>query len=98
MTAVSGMTCFPRAANGEFQMEGSAFSGLALHADLPRVLLNDAVGYGESQSGTSSLAFLDGVLSCEKWIVNAGNMFLRNTGAGVRDAHHHGVSVLRGHL
>src|SRR5208282_913190 len=89
LMAVSGIDRLPH--QGEFHREGSALAGLAVHTDLPGVLLNDAVGHGKPQPGATTVAGfrLGLVLGGEKRIVDAVNMFLRDARTGVGNYHLH---------
>src|SRR5713101_7679843 len=82
----------------EIQGEGGAFARAALHADTPRVFLDDAVGDRKSKTRAAILAFRGRRLGSEKWIVDALNVFLRNARVGVRDAHADEFAVQRRHL
>ena len=50
------------------------------------MLLNDAVGDRQAQSGALALSFARRGLGGEERVVDALDMFLRNAGAGVGDA------------
>src|SRR5271166_1637150 len=93
-TAVSGIDRLPH--HGKFHRERRASAGLAVHANLPGVFLNDAVGHRKSQSSTTAMAGLRRglVLGCEKWIVDAVNMFLRDTRARVGNDDLHIMAVI----
>src|ERR1700687_3186818 len=82
----------------EIQGEGGAFARAALHADIARVFLNDAVGDRKSKTGAAILALRGRRLGGEKWIVDALNVFLRNARAGVGDAHADEFAVQRRHV
>src|SRR5208282_107868 len=92
----SDMDCLPH--QRKIQGEGGAFARAALHADIARVFLDDAVGYRKSKTGTAILALRGRRLGGEKWIVDALNVFLRNARTGIRDAHAHEFAVQRGHV
>src|SRR6266851_8385048 len=79
----------------KIQGEGGAFARAALHADIARVFLNDAVGDRKSKTGAAILALRGRRLGGEKWIVDALNVFLRNARAGVGDAHADEFAVQR---
>src|SRR5271157_2875799 len=93
-TAVSGIDRLPQ--HGKFHRERRTSAGPAVHANLPGVFLNDAVGNGKSQPSTTAVASLRRglVLGCEKWIVDAVNMFLRDTRARVGNDDLHVVAVI----
>src|ERR1700726_1903298 len=80
---------------GEIEVECGAFAMAALHANFPRMFLNDAVGYGQTESRASRLAFAGSRLGGEKWIVDAVDVFLRNSGAGIRDHYANVVAIAR---
>src|SRR5208282_4175605 len=84
--ATSDMDCLPRRYQWKIQGEGGAFARAALHADIARVFLDDAVGDRKSKTGAPILAFRGRRLGREKWVVNAMNVFLRNARSGVGDA------------
>ncbi len=84
MVASSDIDSLPR--QREIQIEGCALAGLALHPNLARMLLNDAVGHRQAQAGALALAFSRRGLGGEERIVDALDVFLRNAGAGVGDA------------
>src|ERR1700722_12280770 len=77
--ANSDMDGLPRRCRyqGEIQGEGGAFARAALHADVPRVFLDDAVGDRKSKAGAAALALRRRRLGSEKWIVDSLNVFLR---------------------
>src|ERR1700691_6247733 len=83
--ASSDMDCLPD--QRKIEGEGGAFARAALHADIARVFLDDAVGDRKPKTGAATLAFRGRSLGSEKRVVDAVNIFLRNTGAGVRHAH-----------
>ena len=76
ITAASDMHCLP--AQGKIKSECCARAGLALHANLAGVLLDDAVGDGEAQAGAAALAFLRRGLGGEERIVDALNVLRRD--------------------
>src|SRR5258706_16379748 len=90
-TPASDMECLP--AKREFEMECGALADGALDANLTRVFLQNAVGDGEAETGAAISAVARGVLGGKKRIVDAGDVFLRNAGAGVRDGDMHGLAV-----
>src|ERR1700690_1179375 len=97
----SDMDCLPRRYRryqGKIQGESGAFARAALHADIPRVFLNDAVGYGEPKTGAAVLAFRGRSLGGEEGIVDAVYVFLRNARTGVRDPHADEFAVESGHV
>src|SRR5882762_6374687 len=55
ITATSDMDCLP--AQGEIKSERRSFAGVALHAYFAGVLLDDAVGHRQPESGAAILAF-----------------------------------------
>src|SRR5512141_1825046 len=66
----------------EIQVKSCAPSGMALYSNFSRMLLNDAVGHGQAQSGAFALALTRCRLRGEKWIVDALDVFLCDTRAG----------------
>src|SRR3981189_3794432 len=83
--AKSDMDCLPD--QREIQGEGGAFARAALHADIARVFLDDAVGDRKSKTGSAILSLLGRRLGSEKWIVDALNVLLRHARARARDAY-----------
>ena len=55
------------------------------------MLLDDAVSDGQAQARAALLALLRSGLGGEERIVDALNVFLRDSAAGVGDAHAHGL-------
>src|SRR5712692_3164863 len=95
-TANSDMDCLSD--QREIQGEGGAFARAALHADIARVFLDDAVGNRKSKTGAAILAFRGRRLGSEKWVVDALNVFLGNARAGVGNAHADEFAIHRRHL
>src|SRR5215472_5967342 len=62
----------------EFKVEGCAHALLALHLDLSRVLLDDAVGHRKTETGATALSLAARGLGGEERIVDAVNVLLRN--------------------
>src|SRR5260370_11810238 len=85
--ATSDMECLPDRQQWKIQGEGRAFARAALHADVARVFLDDAVSDRKPKTGAAILSFRGRSLSREKWVVDAVNVFLGNARAGVGDAH-----------
>src|SRR6266850_871833 len=77
----------------KLEVKCSAISGRTLHPDFARVLLNDSVGYGESESGAATI-FPGARLRREEGIVNSSNVFLRDASAGVGDFNVNSASVI----
>src|ERR1019366_7562311 len=96
MTAVSDMHCLP--AQGEIQGEGRPGTWIAFDTNLARMLLDDAVRDGKSQSGSTVLTFFGRRLRGEKRIVNPLNMLWRNARPSVRNPHAHHVAIGRSHV
>src|SRR5580765_7342344 len=67
----------------KFHGERRAGSRRAVHTNLAGVLLDDAVGHGQAQSGASAVAGLRFVLGGEERIVDAVNVLLSNSASGV---------------
>src|SRR6202453_1151916 len=82
----SDMNGLPGRNQGEIQGEGGAFARAALHADVTRVLLDDAVGDRKTTTGAAGLPLHRCGLGSEKRVVDALNVFLRNDRACVGDA------------
>src|SRR5271156_1979947 len=97
-SANSDMDCLPGGDQWEIQGEGGAFAGAALHADIARMFLDDAVSDGQPETGAASLAIRGRRFGGEKWIVDALNVFLRNARAGIGDAHADEFAVHGRHL
>src|SRR5208282_3384220 len=96
--ATSDMDCLPRRYQWKIQGEGGAFARAALHADVARVFLDDAVGDRKPKTGAATLAFRRSRLGREEWIVDAVDVFLRNARACVGDAHADKFAVECGHV
>src|ERR1700676_2776226 len=94
--AKSDMDCLPD--QRESQGEGGAFARAALHADIARVFLDDAVGDRKSKTRPAILALLGRRLGREKWIVDGLNVLLRTARAGVSHAYADEFPVQRGHV
>src|SRR5580704_6909654 len=89
------MNCLP--AEREIEREGRASAGMTLHANLARVLLNDAVGDRKSEAGAAGLAFARRSLRSKERIVNALNVFRRDARPGVGHTHADALAVERGY-
>src|SRR5712671_4503658 len=85
MTAASDMDCLP--AQGKIQSKCRPASGMALHANLARMLLDDSVCDGKTQPSAAALAFAGSRLGRKKRIVNALNVLRRNTRSRVGHPH-----------
>src|SRR5580692_12479564 len=85
ITAASDIDSLP--GQREIEVKGSAFAMPALHPNLPRVLLNNPVSYGQAQPGAARLAFPRSGLGRKERIVNSVDMLLCNARARIR--HHH---------
>src|SRR5271169_3665432 len=79
--ATSDIDSLPRRYQWNIQGEGGAFARAALHADIARVFLDDAVGDGEPKSGAAVLTVGGRRLGGEKRAVDRLNVFLRNARA-----------------
>src|SRR5882724_10920072 len=77
----------------EIQIEGGTTAGLAFHSNLPRMLLNNAVGHRQAQARSFTLAFTRRGFGGEEWIVDALDMLLRNARPGVRHDHTYAIAV-----
>jgi hypothetical protein len=67
MTAASDIDCLPQ--QRKIEIESGALFGRTLDMNLAGVLLDDAVGYGESESGASLTAILRDILCGKEWVV-----------------------------
>src|SRR5207302_1191320 len=76
--------CLP--AQGEIQGEGRAGAGTALHANLARMFLNDAISDGKTEAGAAGLAFAKRCLGGKEWIVDALAVFGVDARSGVGHA------------
>src|SRR5512146_791567 len=77
----------------KFHVKLCALSRLALHANLSRVLLDDAVSNREAKARAAAITLLRTVLSREERIVDPVNMFRRDTFAGIAYSDVHGAAV-----
>src|SRR5262245_1056142 len=80
-TAASDIDGLPY--QGEFKIEGGAPARLAIHSDLPCMLLDDPVSHRQSQARSSRLAFPRRVLGGKERIVDLVDVFRRNAAAGI---------------
>src|SRR5208282_6447185 len=71
--ATSDMDSLPGRYQWKIQGEGGAFARAALHADITRVFLDDAVGDGEPKSGAAVLAIRRRRLGGEERVVDTLN-------------------------
>src|ERR1700692_2394547 len=90
-TATSGIDRLSH--HGKLHNECRAATRRAIDANLAGMCLDDAVGHRQSQACAAAVSCLGLVLGGEKRIVNAMNMFLRNSGAGVGHRHLHVMAV-----
>src|SRR6266851_3556219 len=77
ITASSDMDRLP--AQGKIEGECCSFAGVALDAYFAGVLLDDAVGYRQSESSAAILPFPGRTLSGKKWIVNTLHVLRGNS-------------------
>src|SRR5580698_7995948 len=70
-------------AQWEIQGESCARPGMAFHANLSRVFLDDAVGNGKAKAGTARLAFARQSLGGKKGIINTLNVLGCDTRSGI---------------
>src|SRR5258708_7221771 len=84
-----GSDCGTGAGGWELQLEGGAYSELALDVDLAGVLLHDSVADGKAEAGALMRSILRLGLRCEEWVVDAVEMFSLDAAAGVLNAHDH---------
>src|SRR5256885_119397 len=80
----------------EIKMELGAGAGLTLNADLAGVLLDDAVGVGERESGAATLARAVGGVRGEERVVDAGDVFGGETAAAIGDGNVRPGCIVRG--
>src|SRR5271167_2801340 len=94
LIAASGIDYLPH--HGELHRERRSPAGCAVHVDLPGMFLNDAVGHREPQPGATTVAGLCRrlVLGGKEWIVDATDVFLGDTRAGVGNDDSHVVAVV----
>src|ERR1700722_9897692 len=85
ITAASDIDSLP--GQREIKVERSPFAMPALHSNLPGVLLNDAVGYGQTKSRAPRLAFAGRCLGGKEWVVNPVDVFLCDAAARIRNHH-----------
>src|ERR1019366_2285132 len=95
MTAVSDMHCLP--AQGKIQRKRRSCTRLALHANLARMFLDDAVGDRKAETSAAGLALARRSLGSKERIVNAWDVLGRNARSGVGHAYAHALAVERGH-
>src|SRR6476646_7604562 len=81
IVASSDIDSLPR--QRKIQVESCAPAGMALHANLSRMFLNNSVGHGQAQACAFALAFARRRLRREKRIVDALDVLLGNAGPGV---------------
>src|SRR5579863_10334046 len=87
ITAASDMDGLP--AERKIQSKSGARPRRALDANFARVLLNDAVGHGETKARAAVLAFFGRGLGGEERVVNSLNMIGCNPRSCVGNAHAH---------
>src|SRR5207247_8870539 len=81
MTTASDIDCLPH--QREFEIESRAFAGMTFDPNFSRMLLNNAIRHRKSKSRTFALAFARRGFSGEERVVNAMNVVLRYTAAGI---------------
>src|ERR1700739_2461835 len=91
ITAASDMNGLPD--QGEIQGEGGSFARTALHADVSRMFLDDAVGDRKSKTGAAILTFRRRGLGGEEWVVNTMDVLLGDDRTGVGNWHRDEISV-----
>src|SRR5437588_10557974 len=94
-TARSDMDGLP--CQREVQVKGGSLPGLALDPDLSRMLLDDAVRDAQSKAGSPVLTASRRCFGREEWVVDSGDMFLRNPAPRLRHHHADARSVYRRH-
>src|SRR5580698_4324089 len=80
ITAASDIDCLP--GKRKIEIEPRAFARAALHSNLSRMFLDDAVTHRQTQPCAPWLAFAR-CLGGEEGVVNAMDVLLRNPRAGV---------------
>src|SRR5690242_20392859 len=93
MTAASDIDCLP--AQWEIECERGAGFRITLHANLARMFLNNAVSHRQPQARAPALALSGSRLGREERIVNALDVFGRDSRACVRHPHTHEISIAR---
>src|SRR5438876_2164246 len=91
MTAASDIRSLPD--QRKIKIEGRSFVGRALHANLASVLLDNPISHRKPQTGAAFLTILGRSFGGEERIVNALNMLLRDSAAGVGDDNAHSVAI-----
>src|SRR5579863_645453 len=91
ITAASDIDSLP--GQREIEVERSAFAMPALHSNLSRVLLNDAVGYGQAQARTSRLPLTRSGLRSKERVVDSVDVLLCNARARIRNHHANAVAI-----
>src|SRR5579864_213830 len=76
ITAASDIDGLP--GQGKIQVKRRAFAGPTLHANLARMLLDNAIGNRQAQPCAPLLACLGGCFRGKERIVDAGYVFRRN--------------------
>src|SRR4051812_42704807 len=79
----------------EIEMELGAGAGLTLNPDLASVLLDDAVGDRQAESGAAAFARAVGGLGGEERIVDAGDVFGRDAASAINNGDVHAGRVIR---
>src|ERR1700722_7660669 len=92
MRAASDIDSLP--GQREIEIKARAFAGTALHANLPRMFLDDSVTHRQAQARAPWLA-LARRLGGEEPIIDALNVLLRDSRTGVR-YHHADALAVRG--
>src|SRR6185312_9708261 len=77
--------------------EGRALALAAADLNFAGMFLNDSVGHGKTEPGSSPLPFTGFCLGGEEWIVDAVQMLGRNAVAGVRNHDTNAIAVGRAH-
>src|SRR5581483_475783 len=90
ITAASDIDSLPQ--HWEIEVKGGALLGRAFDVNLAGVLLNDSVGHRKAQAG-AALPILRRSFRGEERIVNAMNVFLRDSRTGIRDHNVDAVTV-----
>src|ERR1700730_212412 len=84
-----GSDCRTCAGRWELQLEGSAYTELALDVYLPGMLLHDSVADGKSEAGAFGRPIHWLGLGGEEGVVDAVEMFPFDAASGVLDTYQH---------
>src|SRR5882724_11034699 len=91
-----GSDCGTGAGGWELQLEGSAYTELALDVDLAGMLLHDSVADGKSETGALMRPILRLGLRRKEGVVDAVQMFLFDAASGILDPYQHTSGSVEG--